>query len=45
MSPNEIAMNLGRNIREINEILFILEMDGFIQKSGIGKFIRKRENE
>ena len=45
VSPNEIAMNLGRNIREINEILFILEMDGFIQKSGIGKFIRKRENE
>ena len=45
ISPNEIALNLGKNIRDVNETLFVLEMDGFIERRGIGKFIRKRENE
>ena len=45
ISPNEIALNLGKSIRDVNETLFVLEMDGFIERRGIGKFIRKRENE
>lgn len=43
ISPNEIAINLKKNIREVNEALFVLEMDGFIEKSGIGKFIRSKD--
>lgn len=42
ISPNEIAQSLCKNIREVNETLFILEMDGFIEKSGIGKFVRRK---
>ena len=43
ISANEIAIDTGKNIREVNETLFVLEMDGFIEKSGIGKYIRAKK--
>lgn len=43
ISPNEISENLNKNVREINEVLFILEMDGFIKRIGVGKFVRGDE--
>lgn len=44
ISPNEISENLMKNVREVNEALFILEMDGFIKRSGVGKFVRGDES-
>lgn len=42
ISANEIARRTKKTIIEINQTLFMLELDGFIEKAGLGKYIRKQ---
>lgn len=43
ITAEEIARIINKNIRDVNEELLMLEMDGFIKETGIGKYVIKEE--